>query len=163
MNILGKGLNLTIEAELAPIYEWMTFALWYSIQKYLPDSEITICFNGKINYNMFEWVKKVKLTISDTGIKIKPYFIMIREISENDLALFSGKYLNKKLICLAKGEKFKPFAYCNEVGNFIMNEWINNTEFPDSDKFLTHNATFNEVKVLKLWRQAKFLYTSIRS
>lgn len=58
----GDGLSVLIVCDYVPIYNWMTFATWYSLSKILPDARVGIMCNRRpITWQMFDWTRTLKV------------------------------------------------------------------------------------------------------
>lgn len=56
----GKNLNVLICTDYSFIFNWMSFAAWYSVSKNLPDAKIAIvCSRNNINLQLYRWVNKI--------------------------------------------------------------------------------------------------------
>lgn len=161
----GDGLKFQAIVDYTYANDWMLFALWYSMQKTLPDAELIInCkLPKKIERQLFSWCKRCSVTFSfgETvdGIVVPSDIIMIRELPEGT------EVKDIKSICSdCRDDKFTPFvSYGIGFGNFVMADWINTVECPFSwaDRFMTALAGANEVKILKLWKQLSPIYATL--
>jgi hypothetical protein len=168
MNSLGLGLNIVIDTEYTPCHDWMTFSAWYSIKKTFPDAKVVIRLNKrKINRELFLWIPKFKVKMtaefSEKPLLIIPNnVIATREFSEN--TNFEELVLNDSLCADAKKDDVKPFiSYKDGWGNFVLDEWIDKNESPfsNAERFSTNKMSINEVRILKAWKYADFLYSSV--
>lgn len=161
----GDGMKFNAVVDYTYANDWMLFALWYSMQKTLPDAELIInCIPPKkIERQFFSWCKRCNVSFAfgdkGQGIAVPPDIIMIRELQEG----VEVKDINH--VCsVCKDDKFTPFvSYGTGFGNFVTSDWINTVECPFlwADRFMTASAGANDVKVLKLWKQLNPMYATV--
>lgn len=62
-NTLGKGLSVLICSDYQFQFNWMTFAAWYSVKKFLPEATvgITVARPSKIDTYLYNWVYKLDI------------------------------------------------------------------------------------------------------
>lgn len=164
----GNGMKFNAVVEYTYANDWMLFALWYSMQKTLPDAELIInCISPKkLERQFFSWCKRCNVIFSFgesgagvAGIAVKPAIIMIREMEEG-----LGISDINSVCSNCRDDKFTSFvSYGIGFGNFVTADWINTMEcpFPWADRFMTALAGANEVKVLKLWKQLSPMYATV--
>ena len=162
----GNGMRFSASVDYNYANDWMMFALWYSMQKYLPDAELIINCKPpkKMEQQLFSWCRRCNVKFnfnqSSDGIIINfSDIIMIREIEEGteikDIKLFCSNCCD---------EFFTPFVtYGKGFGNFVTANWINTMDCPfdKADKFMTASINTNEAIILKLWRQLSPIYTTL--
>lgn len=170
MNDNGNGLTFVIECQQLYADDWLAFASWYSLSKNAPDAKVVILVERP--KNLFLWTKKVGVEIKHE-ISLNPYFyqfkpntLLIREFSTWHLEEFEkslGPKLPELLVSEAKNDEFTPFVSYETCGSFVMGNWINTLECPFSlaDKFMTHLACANEVRILRLWKQISSVYATV--
>lgn len=161
----GDGMKFCATVDYTYANDWMLFALWYSMQKHLPDAELVInCVPPKkIERQFFVWCKRCKVPFSYVnafnGIAVPPEIIMVRGFPEGT----EVKDIND--VCSdCRKDLFTPFvSYREGFGNFVTMDWINTMEcpFPWADKFMTTLAGVNEVGILKLWKQLGPVYANV--
>jgi hypothetical protein len=185
----GKNLSICIGCDYSSHSDWMAFLCWYSIQKNLPDSKISIsCLRTPSNYDHFHWVKRCKTTLNitkktnwedrikscDTKNKIlyvSSDYVCISGIDElpEIQALFANKEIfngDEEEFCGdCKEDKNYLFAtYKNGWGNFVLSKWINNNNSPLllGTQFKSGLMTVNEMRVGNLWDSASKLFREVR-
>lgn len=175
MTETGLGLTIIIESNYTFSGDWMAFACWYSISKMMPDAEVRLSVTkvSKIDRPLFAWANKVgikhynKDDLNKKTIFLDCAIIMVRELNDNflnALDINTESSVPEELISTAHQDGYVPFVeYRSGCGNFFMAEWIDIAECPFSwaDKFMTAEATVNEIKVLKLWKQMGPLYATL--
>jgi len=153
----------------------MAFCCWYSFSKMLPDAEFKLAINRatKIDRPLFSWANKVgiknytKVENNKKTIFLDCATIMVRELNDVFLNVFEKSNtgsLPEELISTAQQDAYVPFVeYRSGCGNFFMAEWIDIAECPFNwaDKFMTAEATVNEIKILRLWKQMGPLYATL--
>jgi hypothetical protein len=56
----GKNLSVLICTDYTFIYNWMSFAAWYSVSKNLPDAKIAVVSSrNNMNLQLYKWANKV--------------------------------------------------------------------------------------------------------
>jgi len=154
MIVNGKNLKFLIDSPYSMLGDWSSFALCYSIRKFLPEAEIYIKSN---KFEHFKWANKLKVKYNYNAydLLLQSTCLMIRPL--DDTTIFNVT----NLVSEAKLDKFTPFVSYNEsCGKFVTADWIHNNEcpFPYADKFATKGMCPNELQVLKLWKQVGILY-----
>lgn len=161
----GDGVKLCAVVPYNYANDWMLFALWYSMQKNLPDAELIIKCKSpkKMDRQYFSWCKKCNVAFGfgeeAEGILVPPDIIMIRELPEGTKANDINSICSN-----CTDEAFTPFvSYGKGFGNFVTADWINTMECPFSwaDRFMTALASANEVRILKLWKQLSPIYANV--
>ncbi len=171
INHLGNNLNILIKCNYSYAHDWMAFACWYSLDKFLPDAKVIIaCTPTDVKEQVFTWPKRVGVPMRRNLVE-RPVLVLdcdtviIRDLVDVKYLNEAGQIMNgQEIISEANSEDFTPFvSYKNGCGNFVTAQWINTTEcpFPWADRFMTHSATINEVKVLKLWKQLCTTYATV--
>lgn len=174
MNVtsLGENLNVIIVAGRTFAHDWMSFGLWYSINKNMPDAQVFVRFFGPPGeVDLFRWLSKcgIKIARGEVGGKIllmPPHLIMVRELNNRatDYLGQDQKPNIESISCEARGQDFAPFVdYRNGCGAFNWAEWIDKEGCPYdiAEGLMTHEATVNEVKVLQYWAQLGSIYSTI--
>jgi len=158
----GNGLKFLIKAESNCAYDWMSFALYYSLIKSLPDVEV-------ISENKFNWAHKLKIYchLRDDYIILNPATMALKELTDEQIEkIVKIKGVNDPELCSeVKENKFTPFISYNEgIGNFVLSEWIDKSESPLSraESFIVHSCNANELKVFRLWKQSSHLYNFLQ-
>lgn len=151
----GNNLGIVINAQHTRLSNWASFAAWYSIQIFLPDSELVILSKrGFDSYPLFRWIYRtnVKLLYSNNyefkgkeTITIPATTMAVRE-HEGNLGPVS-----------CKSEEFSTFVdYSDGCGSFVIDDWIDKIEPPFDnafERFYKLELTLNEFKILKLWQK----------
>lgn len=58
----GNGLNIILLSDYNFHNDWQTFASWYSINRFLPDTDVSVYFpKSTTSSNLFKWMKKVNI------------------------------------------------------------------------------------------------------
>jgi hypothetical protein len=174
MRDTGDGLNIVCKTGYSFHDDWMTFACWYSILKSLPDAKFSIFCPSVDSHGLyFQWAPRCRVNFStilptNTPLLIVPPLAMaVRSLDQKCVDLLSEIHfveLDGRLCGDVKDDTFLPFVhYQNGCGKFVVSEWINKAEcpFPWAERFMTHTATANEVRVLKLWKQLHPLYATV--
>ena len=164
----GDGLHFVVSVDYRYVYDWMTFALWYSLQKNLPDASLSIHFKDKKSVaQLFNWCKKchtpILTSIPEDILLIDPYIMMIRELPEKDAAILKRDGV-AALCCNCLDDQYMSFvSYQQGVGNFVTANWINSMDCPFSsaERFMTHSANCNVVRILRLWKQLSPIYATL--
>jgi hypothetical protein len=138
----------------------MTFASWYSINRFLPDASIFIyCDRGRIDYRypLFEWAVKMRAKLSYSrpknfsGFEIKAETVAVRTWEEYR-------------VVSAKSNDYSTFvSYEDGCGNFVTDRWIDSLAAP-FDKVATlrnDSMMLNEKKVFDVWEQVLPIYLQI--
>ena len=56
----GKNLSILICTDYSFLFNWMSFAAWYSVSKNLPEAKVTIVSaRNSINLQLYKWVNKI--------------------------------------------------------------------------------------------------------
>ncbi len=179
INCLGDNLNVIINGNYNISHEWMAFACWYSINKNLPDAkvELVISSAGAVSRQLFDWTGRVGVRLHlNKHVELKPNSLAVpacsmavRDLPQGAVDLLNDKSITimneeKGLCCEAKEDCFVPFVtYLEGVGNFVTGDWINKDEcpFPWADRFMSHSANANEIRILKLWKQLSQIFTTV--
>lgn len=128
----------------------MAFASWYSLSKRLPDSVVVI---ETRHCHLFGWARRLGVRIvsqSESGFKIRPTTIAVRDF-DGEASVSSAK--TDIQTCLVD--------YSEGCGNFVVEEWINNSKVPFLNalkRFGTGSLTVNEMAILNVWEQCYNLY-----
>lgn len=84
MDALGDKLNIFIDCNFVPHHNWMAYSLWYSINKNLPDAQVSILCNRELmSQNLFNWTRRcgVKFKITPTlSLEEKLSLIQVRPV-----------------------------------------------------------------------------------
>jgi hypothetical protein len=175
MTVNGEDLAVVIRCKYLFSHDWMTFAAWYSLSKMLPDAAVYLSLDksARTTRQVFSWVPRVGIKLSSaiddnlSKIHIDCDTLMVRELTEEQAEAISasqGGEIPPELISEAKDDQYTPFvSYRKGCGNFVESEWIDTTECPFSwaDRFMTHSANANEVRILKLWKQLTSIYATV--
>lgn len=148
-----SDLKITICCECNFCHEWMAFASYYSIKKYLPDCEVSLKVN--LNKPIFRWANRLGVKISKNYshfFKIDPSVLAVRDF-EGSLDISSSKSnIQTTFVDYAEG-----------CGNFVVDEWINSSRVPFFNarkRFGNANLTVNEMAILTLWEKCHYVYLS---
>lgn len=141
--------NIAIVCECHPCHDWMAFACWYSLNKRLPDSKVSLECR---HCHLFAWARRIGIPVkpSGNGFRIAPTVVAVRDF-EGDTSVSSSKSDNQT--CLVD--------YSEGCGNFVVSEWINNSKVPffnAAKRFGTGSLTVNEMAILNVWEQCHNLY-----
>jgi hypothetical protein len=135
----------------------------------LPDAMVYLSLDkgNRPNRQLFSWIHKVgdnikllKDDISSKMIYMDCGTLMIRELTEAQVE----KIDTEIPISEAKDDQYTPFvSYRKGCGSFVESEWIDTMECPFSsaDRFMTHYANANEIRILKLWKQMSTIYATV--
>lgn len=185
---LGKNLNIAIMCNYNSHHNWMSFLLWYSLTKNLPEAKIYLfCTRNLMSFDYFQWARKCKISlyfhsleenkvdnfilekVQKPILKIPADYVCLRDLDECKLVDYFEKddiyEINDELSCDCKENKFLPFvSYKIGWGKFILSNWINKLDCPFRYglKFDSNNGYFNENKISKLWGSASSLFQKIR-
>lgn len=163
----GVGLNLVVETQYSLFGDWSSFALVYSLRKFLPDCKVYVKIN-RVDHEikqLFTWLQKLKvepIRNLTEAIAVKSTIIMVRPIDEKDLAVIKGEQSLDGFCSDAGGNNFTPFlSFASGCGNFVTSEWINKDDypFPYADYFVSKDASINEIDIIKLWKQVNQSYS----
>lgn len=168
INCLGKNLHIVIKSEYSKFGDWSSFCSWYSLTKMLPDADISLNYNFNTKKSIyFSWVNKIGLKTNlkiDKALVVDNYVVAIREF-DNYLEFLNNKNcLDDSILCDVKEDKYLPFvSIYNNCGGFVTKDWIHSIECPfgQADRFISQDVNYNEIKVLKLWKQVSQLYTTV--
>jgi hypothetical protein len=147
----GKGLGIVIYSKSVLEHDWMSFACWYSIKKFLPDAEIIlICERGNV---VFNWTYKFGVkTIYNTNYKFSNDLFIV-EIQPSVMAV-------RPIVDVlgpidAKSSQIATFVdYDNGCGNFVKEATP-----PFGKKFVNIDVSPNEIKIFKLWEDCLKIYS----
>ena len=166
----GQGLSFIIEISYTLFGDWSTFALTYSLKKFLPDCSIYIIKirdrDPQILY--LTWISKLgvkgwKGSNSNDFISIKDTnLVMVRPIEDDIADKIKTASSIYEFCSEAKEDKFTPFlSFKNGCGNFVTTEWINKHDypFPHAENFMTKEACVNEIEIIKLWKHVNQIYS----
>jgi hypothetical protein len=148
-----KGFTVAIKCECNPCHEWMAFASWYSIKKRIPDYNVLLELN--LTKPLFRWANRLGVRISkkcNADFKIEPTVIAARDFYGN-MEISSSKSNNQTTFV----------DYKDGCGNFVVDEWINNSKVPffrAVRRFGNGNLTVNEMAILTVWEQCHHVYLS---
>lgn len=138
----------TIQADYTLESDWMAFALWYSIKRYLPDAKIFILLPKKpFKQILFKWLDKCKvrrLTSGHEGLLLPDHCIMIREPLD---------YCIKDEMIQDINSDGSPvfIKFGNKIGNLDIAEWATKTKIAPFN-FTWQCETKHEQAVAQLWR-----------
>lgn len=165
----GDNLIITIICEYLPHNNWMTFASWYSITKYLPDAKCNIlCKRGLNKLNLYDWTHKCKVPMNYTNNlesfdfnktnlyhKVINCSVMAIDVWNKD---FVGPYNVKSNIDCTFVD------YFDQCGNFYGNDWLNKIIPPFSyvDSFYSEDLNLNESKIFKMWNKCKSVFNFLK-
>jgi hypothetical protein len=177
VNPLGDNLQVIITAEYNYFNDWMAFASWYSLSKNVPDAAVTVACKPPdvIKKQVFSWPKKcgVPFVFTDEPQGKEPALVMpcgimaIREFDQSTVDYFNVHPWAKpenEICSQPQEDRFLPFVDPRGgFGNFVVSDWIDTLEcpFPWADRFMTHSAGANEVRILKLWKQLAQVYATV--
>lgn len=147
-----KGLNIAIKCDCNPCHEWMAFASWYSIKKKIPDCNVVLELN--ITKPLFKWANRlgVKILKKSTAFLIEPTVMAARDF-----------YGNMHISSSKSTEQTTFVNYKDGCGNFVVDEWINNSKVPffrAIRRFGNGSLTVNEMAILTIWEQCHHVYLS---
>jgi len=186
----GKNLSVVIVASANVYDEWMTFASWYSFNKYAPEAKIAIAitrpeekvhqlmnwaFRLKINYCYYSGKNKleaIKEAISREYISYPVLCVESHVCLTDKLNVDEGIYvkdgddtIDDSFIASTKDKNASALvSIMNGLGRFNTETWLRRNKscpFQKSFRFYHDNITVNEKRVLDLWRQATSLYKSV--
>lgn len=172
----GEGLAVVIRCKYLFAHDWMAFAAWYSLSKTLPDAVVYLSLDKterRTNRQFFSWIPKVGVRLSSaiadnlSKTHMDCGTLMVRELTEEQaeaMAAVTDEEIPPQLISDAKDDQYTPFvSYRKGCGLFVESQWIDTTECPFSwaDRFMTHSANANEVRILKLWKQLSSTYATV--
>jgi hypothetical protein len=163
----GSYLDFLIKAPYSVFGDWSAFALYYSLEKLLPDANVFLKEdrrNCKFR-EVFNWVHKCDIknikNLPSQFIELDSQTLMIRPVEE-DVQKKIGNQGIKEFCCDAKDDKFTPFvSFSNGCGNFVVAEWIDKDDypFPHAERFLIDDMCINETEILKFWRRINYIYS----
>ena len=190
VNSLGKNLNVAILCDYSSHHGWMSFLLWYSISKNLPEAKVFIFCSRNIDiYDFYQWPKLCKIPfyyfsknlnkneinvfiqnkIKNPILILDPDYVCVRDFEESNLVDYFNEdkiyEQNDEICCSCKENKFLPFvSYKDGWGKFITSKWINKLDCPFRFglKFDLNNGYFNESKISKMWNSASSLFQKIK-
>lgn len=163
----GQELNFLIETSYTLFSDWSTFALTYSLKRFLPDCSVYINRMAFSPTSYFTWIPKMGAKNSkDLGrnpfISIDSTILMLRPI-EDEIAIKIKESGSVNEFCSeAKDDKFTSFiSFASGCGNFVTTEWINRNDYPFlyAEVFMTTGACVNEIEIIKLWKRANQIYS----
>jgi len=148
-----SDLKITICCDCNFCHEWMAFASYYSIKKYLPDCEVSLQVN--LNKPIFRWANRLGVKIFKNNsfpFKINPTIMAVRD------------FYGDLTISPAKSSTQTTFVdYSEGCGNFVVNNWINTSKVPFFKalrRFGNEKLTVNEVAILTIWEKCHYVYLS---
>lgn len=76
----GKNLNILIACDYTPCHHWMSFLVWYSFYRNIPEAKVAVVCNRLLmKHQLFDWVKRCNVPFalrkSDTDLSHVKYFI----------------------------------------------------------------------------------------
>ena len=166
INSNGDGLGIVINCKPIIAHGWMSFALWYSINKNIPDATVAVYMERGNPSDFMVWCWKMKVPFSQNSKKFKclEKKQKIIELDPNVMAIKSFN-LEKTGPSLIKNNEFTTFVdYSEGCGTFILSKWIDKCGKPPFEKAVKRygkQATVTEKKVLMLWDKCRSLYALI--
>jgi hypothetical protein len=159
----GKNFSVIISCLNTPYHHQMAFASWYSFAKNLPDANVEIAVRrSEDKVQLFSWARKVGVKFyfhnyelnSRDGIIVLPTVMAIRAFDEKFLGPVSVKaVLQTTLVDCAEG----CGKFVEQIGIDTKSSFLHRA----TKRYLMENMTANELRVLKLWEKAAFLYQAL--
>ncbi len=164
----GEGLCVVCLVESHHTHGWMSFALYYSLLKNLPDAKFVIaCKQASMN-NAFAWAFKRKIPfyfydvdpVPGAKAKLKADMEYIT-IPSHSIAV--REYRGNAGPVLASDSGDATFVdYSMGCGRFVLSSWIHKTTEPPFfravRRFRNESPTVNELKVLQVWERCDGVY-----
>lgn len=114
MNKFGRDLSIVIKAKYDIHDDWMCMALWYSINKYLPEAKVSIICDWKdgiVDRQLFQWTSKAGVVCFKYSDR-EPLNVVVNNgfLDENTLVIRSN------MVCVGElTDKFFEFAKVHKV------------------------------------------------
>jgi hypothetical protein len=88
----GKNLSVLICSDYKFIYNWMSFAAWYSVSKNLPDAQVAVVSSrNNINLQLYKWANKIDAKFFlHTNVGSKNHIPYLNKIYSTYVALKEG-------------------------------------------------------------------------
>ena len=188
---VGKGLTVAINCEILPHHEWMSFLLYWSCVKHLPEAKVTVaCMRQLMNMNIYNWCRRTQVpllfhkyddvrdihhfvrthrtTQTDCVVVANPCTVFLRDFEEADI----DNDIFTRLIHVSGADGFvsdikseNPTVCCdysNGWGKFVTSNWINKKSIPFSSvNFADAGMTVNENRLARIWKSATKIYPSL--
>jgi hypothetical protein len=184
---LGEHLNFVIGCDYTILDNWRTFLTWFSIQKNLPEANVSIlCNRLQMQHSLFLWTKRCQvpfylhkavdddkqyeLILQDRPcLYLKPFYVCLRDFEEvglspNFIVEERISKLDERFYSDVKSNEMKLFvSYFQGWGNFAMTKWINTDRCPlkNNVDFTQVGMTANESRLGHLWKEASRLYQAV--
>jgi len=136
-NITSSGDNLNVFiARSESIHEgWMSYACWYSLKRFLPDAQVYLLPNKKLNPYICYWAysRGVKAQSPDANaLIVSSDMMMVRSFTTKNLkdlrTYFQENapcFLDQTNLCSScQNTEAVPFIHYAECGKFNKKEWI---------------------------------------
>ena len=148
----NKDIRVAIACSCLTHHDWMAFACWYSIRKFIPNC--TAWVDVSLDKPLFRWVPVLgAYGRGPSHHSFPPTVMAVRDFC-GDWSVSSSK--SDSMTCLVD--------YSEGCGNFTVDEWINNRRAPfekATRRFGKSEMTANEAAVLKVWEKCYDLYRSV--
>ena len=188
---VGNNLTVAIDCRYVSHHEWMSFLLYWSCVKHLPEAKVSLACNRHLmNLNIFNWcsrcdvplifhkfedrtnlheyLKNHKTTKTEYVVLVDPHIVFLRDFEE---ASFDSNIFTKiKQISEVDGvvsdiKSENPSVCCNYSngwGKFVTPNWINKNSIPFSDvNFADANMSINENRLARIWKSATKIYPKV--
>ena len=157
ISLTGKGLGIIVDCEPFYGHIWMSFALWYSIRKRLPDAKVVVTLPRSDANIAWRWPFRARIPLVQySGKMISPKWDMEEVIRIPPHVMAFNSNIDAWGPETAKSEKISTFVdYQEGVGKFVLSSWIHKLESPFNDayrRFATPEMTMNERNVLAFWQ-----------
>lgn len=163
-NNFGEGLVVFISCKPTLTDNWLSFASWYSVKKFLPDAQIYLVGESQEQERMsFGWVYRSKLPFVRSGIAEAEKLIQGEKVVIKAGTIAVREYLSGQVIPAKSLDTATFVDASQECGSLVISQW--NRPYPPfrkATKFITETATPNERKVLSLWEESINLYLALQ-
>jgi hypothetical protein len=168
----GGGLGILIRCEPEPHHGWMSFSLWYSINKSLPDASVAVACRRGIPAPHFRWCWKLKVPYFQhdgdplSSARAKNHFRDVEPLLVGPSVVAVREYgVSEVGPVPAKSEGYAMLVdYGGGCGKFVLSDWIHKRKNPPFDALAslrTAGMTANELKVFSVWDRCRPLYAVV--
>jgi len=137
-------LNINICTKQSLHNEWMAFACWYSVNRNLPTSKVSVTFPRSPSHYQFNWLSKCHIPWRKGDCKfdlVLEDYTMIIEDENGTLKTPEGTHT------------IFDFRKC---GNFDLNDWMKEKRSPFMEEWKAN--TVSEQKIFKLWKDMAYTF-----
>lgn len=189
ISFIGNNLNIGIIAGNDNNDAWMSYVLWYSIHRFLPDATMFILSKKRPdNPQALLWTHKAgirrQFSLSEENyplLLLSPGVIALKELDEsitdtlNEIncgvfpgGWFYGRKASTDLVAIdisvkTPSDDLKPFAfYDGKCGLFNLKEWKKEIPpFDEAHKLYSDNISLVEKRILDMWGSMSSAYNAM--